>query len=175
MRARCTECTTKKKDAYGGRYGQGSSDAGSGVATHRGRLVCFDFQKGCCQRGDSCKFAHGEVDGTLERDGTSGSGAPKSSSEEEAAVRCYNCSKLGHRSRDCPNPQSVATCYACGQNGHTARECSKSRGVAACFHCGKPGHLSRQCPEAPAPGACFNCGKAGHLAKDCMAPPKGAA
>ncbi|CBL43439.1 CCHC-type domain-containing protein [Caenorhabditis elegans] len=35
---------------------------------------------------------------------------------------CYNCHKLGHMSRDCPEEQPKA-CFKCGFRGHYYREC----------------------------------------------------
>merc|ERR1719510_770701 len=45
---------TKASDVTGpgGAFVQG--DGGGG----RGRGVCFDFQKGQCTRGESCRFSH---------------------------------------------------------------------------------------------------------------------
>ena len=60
--------------AEGGGGGGGGGDGADGGGQYGGqypedddRPVCFDFQKGKCQRGDSCKFAHVEEDPSAER------------------------------------------------------------------------------------------------------------
>ncbi|XP_049267135.1 uncharacterized protein LOC125756413 [Rhipicephalus sanguineus] len=40
--------------------------------------------------------------------------------------KCYNCSKFGHISRDCPEERRVEKCLKCGKFGHTQRHCQKS-------------------------------------------------
>jgi len=61
----------------GGGYGDGGSFGGSGTFQSGGgfgggrkRGICFDWQKGDCQRGDQCRFAHEGTGGS----GYSGSG-----------------------------------------------------------------------------------------------------
>ncbi|KAL1439361.1 hypothetical protein MTO96_010374 [Rhipicephalus appendiculatus] len=40
--------------------------------------------------------------------------------------KCYNCSKFGHISRDCPEERRVEKCLKCGKFGHTQRHCQDS-------------------------------------------------
>ena len=44
---------TRDRDQGGGGFGGGGGGGGGG-----GSQVCFDFQKGRCTRGSSCRFAH---------------------------------------------------------------------------------------------------------------------
>lgn len=40
-------------------------------------------------------------------------------------VRCYNCSKYGHVSRDCKAPKrEKGSCFKCGEKGHLISECN---------------------------------------------------
>lgn len=41
-------------------------------------------------------------------------------------IKCFNCRKTGHISRECPEPQKRSRCEICLRTGHTAVEC-KSR------------------------------------------------
>ena len=35
---------------------------------------------------------------------------------------CYNCNKIGHLMKDCPNA-GTKTCYKCGGIGHILKDC----------------------------------------------------
>ncbi|XP_043468376.1 uncharacterized protein LOC122502409 [Leptopilina heterotoma] len=39
-------------------------------------------------------------------------------------LKCYNCSKFGHISRDCPDPRRELYCVKCKGKGHTQRHCA---------------------------------------------------
>ncbi|CBL43440.1 CCHC-type domain-containing protein [Caenorhabditis elegans] len=59
---------------------------------------------------------------------------------------CYNCHKLGHMSRDCPEEQPKA-CFKCGFRGHYYRECpsqiekkcnhGENSELKSCYQCQK--------------------------------------
>ena len=80
---------------------------------------------------------------------------------EGAPIRCFNCGKNGHFSRDCAEPRKPTRCYLCGQEGHTSRDCptaSTGDGSIQCFHCGQWGHRSHECTEALRQTVCAHCG-----------------
>ena len=93
------------------------------------------------------------VKGAPRRPGGGGSGGARAEGGREGAapaidgpVRCFNCGKNGHVSRDCPNKLMADKCYHCGKTGHFSRNCPTTPNVSVCFQCGKPGHMSRDCP-----------------------------
>lgn len=49
------------------------------------------------------------------------------SKQEE--TKCYNCRKMGHIARDCPEPRQGPTCYKCSGKGHIARNCRQRNEV----------------------------------------------
>jgi hypothetical protein len=51
------------------------------------------------------------------------SAAVQSSASATAPVRCYNCNRTGHLSRNCRQPRRQTVCYNCNQPGHVARNC----------------------------------------------------
>ena len=80
---------------------------------------------------------------------------------EGGPIRCYNCGKNGHFSRDCAEARKPTRCYLCGQEGHTSRDCpadTTGEGSIKCFHCGQLGHRSHECTEAQRQTVCAHCG-----------------
>lgn len=44
--------------------------------------------------------------------------------KQVAHMKCFNCSELGHISKDCTKPRNQA-CFKCGQSGHIVKECTQ--------------------------------------------------
>uniref|UniRef100_A0A4W5RJZ1 CCHC-type domain-containing protein n=1 Tax=Hucho hucho TaxID=62062 RepID=A0A4W5RJZ1_9TELE len=91
--------------------------------------------------------------------------------EKGKRVKCFNCQKTGHFTRDCQAP-----CDYCGRKGHVqGRTRSVRRGTSGeewkknrkCYNCQRNGHYAREC-EAP----CKHCKKKKDH-RDCENKPKG--
>ncbi|XP_071581961.1 uncharacterized protein [Temnothorax nylanderi] len=50
----------------------------------------------------------------------------------ERFMKCYNCNKLGHISKDCPKPKrEPGSCYNCGNTKHLAKNCPSKKSKEA--------------------------------------------
>ena len=86
---------------------------------------------------------------------------PPRKQEGKPEVKCFNCGKTGHYSKDC---------YAKAKTAGDDEKKQKAREDGLCYECNKPGHVARDCTAK----TCRNCGKLGHIAKDCRSAPKAA-
>ena len=137
---------------------------------------CRHFERGHCDRGNLCDFAH-DIIGKSARE-TSGSkrrwaeqckfikmkGGCKngdmcsfshdnsgiSAKEASGNIECFRC-KGAHHIENCK-----ATCGECGSNDHATENCIE------CYNCNKWGHHIKACEEA-----CGYCNKFGHKQPQC--------
>ena len=108
--------------------------------------------------------------------------------------KCYNCEKIGHLQRDCPEPRKPTQpkCYNCGKLGHLAKACYRrndgrrpgrdssrrnsssggrnQRRVPTCRSCNREGHYANECPHV----TCYKCNQQGHVSSNCQVAPNNA-
>lgn len=60
--------------------------------------------------------------------------------------RCFKCSKVGHKARECVTKQTEQRCHNCGEIGHKLKECLNS---THCYLCQSKEHRAEtmRCPE----------------------------
>ncbi|XP_051940215.1 zinc finger CCHC domain-containing protein 7 isoform X1 [Hippocampus zosterae] len=81
----------------------------------------------------------------------------------EKNVRCRSCDKMGHLSKNCPEPKTPV-CFLCGNSCHKTTGCPHKH----CNNCGLPGHVHRSCNERPYyRKQCHRCGMTGHFFDAC--------
>ncbi|XP_077426960.1 zinc finger CCHC domain-containing protein 7 [Vanacampus margaritifer] len=79
-------------------------------------------------------------------------------------VNCRNCDKMGHLSKNCPEPTKLPVCYLCGDPNHMSSRCPNKH----CNNCGLPGHLYECCSEMHFyHKKCHRCGMTGHFFDAC--------
>ncbi|XP_077574507.1 zinc finger CCHC domain-containing protein 7 isoform X2 [Stigmatopora nigra] len=79
-------------------------------------------------------------------------------------VHCRNCDKIGHLSKNCPEPKKLRACLFCAESGHKAIWCP----YKYCYNCGLPGHSDDSCTEEHYyDKKCRRCGLKGHLIDEC--------
>ncbi|XP_053393608.1 zinc finger CCHC domain-containing protein 7-like [Mercenaria mercenaria] len=80
-------------------------------------------------------------------------------------IRCHNCDKEGHLSKNCPQPKKVVVCIMCAEPGHICRNCPQ----AMCYNCEEPGHDSKNCtaPRRSFNYTCYRCNMQGHDQNQC--------
>ena len=129
--------------------------------------VCYDFQEGNCQRGDSCKFDHGSGGRGGGGGGRGGGGGNECFDFQEGNCqygdsckfdhvitgggrggggggnetrKCDNCMEVGHLRNVCPSPD---LCSKCGADDHFRADCPHAD--KTCDNCGMTGHLKSRC------------------------------
>ncbi|XP_073698864.1 zinc finger CCHC domain-containing protein 7 [Garra rufa] len=82
----------------------------------------------------------------------------------EKTIKCHNCEKTGHLSKNCPTPRKLPCCSLCGLRGHLMRTCPNRH----CSNCSLPGHIYDDCLErAYTHKCCHRCGMTGHYYDAC--------
>nr|GEY48027.1 hypothetical protein [Tanacetum cinerariifolium] len=67
----------------------------------------------------------------------------------QCTVKCVNCKRVGHLTRDCRSPAAThnhrnPTCYQCRNQGHYRSDCPEN---PTCYQCRNQGHYRSDCPE----------------------------
>jgi cellular nucleic acid-binding protein len=93
---------------------------------------------------------------------------PKPEAEEKEETLCYNCSKPGHQSYECPDNndnfhwQTAATDQEWSQDKNwTADTGEQKTNELVCYHCNQTDRKAWQRPEK-----CYNCGRPGHIRRN---------
>uniref|UniRef100_T1IM60 CCHC-type domain-containing protein n=1 Tax=Strigamia maritima TaxID=126957 RepID=T1IM60_STRMM len=55
----------------------------------------------------------------------------------------FKCTEMGHRARNCPNPNATPKCFVCKKEGHMASVCP----AVQCYNCQGIGHYAAACTE----------------------------
>lgn len=70
-----------------------------------------------------------QTSGTIQQSGLKQTSATSADANQ---VRCYNCSKFGHISSECPEPKRApGSCFVCGQTDHVRANCPKRKRTVA--------------------------------------------
>ncbi|XP_064190560.1 zinc finger CCHC domain-containing protein 7 isoform X3 [Anguilla rostrata] len=79
-------------------------------------------------------------------------------------VTCRSCNKIGHLSKNCPNPRKPPSCTLCSSQTHLKKTCPNRH----CSNCSLPGHCHDDCLErAYWHKQCHRCGMTGHFYDAC--------
>eukprot|EP01084_Bolivina_argentea_P113606 202440_1 len=84
---------------------------------------------------------------------------------------CFNCERIGHSQRLCPD-----ACKHCGKRDHVVNACPSTKqigglGSGVCHKCQEFGHKKDACPNKyKGPIECVNCYKDDHLYHYCPSP-----
>ncbi|KAL8591364.1 hypothetical protein ACOMHN_052628 [Nucella lapillus] len=82
-----------------------------------------------------------------------------------AKIRCHNCDKEGHLSKNCPVAKKKPNCGLCGTEDHLMHRCPNR----LCFNCSQPGHSRANCPLPKKDRfvKCARCLFRGHAEDEC--------
>nr|GEV85222.1 hypothetical protein [Tanacetum cinerariifolium] len=167
------ELMDKKLQGYAARSAENKRRMESNQRDYRGQQPLFKRQNTTGQN-----IARAYTAGNNKRKGYVGSlpycSKCKLHHEGLCTIRCGNCKKVGHQTRDCrvtvnPNTQGAAVgsqqglctirCGNCKKVGHQTRDCRvtvnpNTQGAAVgnqqgvvCYECGRLGHFRKDCPK----------------------------